>query len=220
MKFRITSEFGIMEEVREGAHTGIDLAMNTGTELRSIQDGVIEKVLHLKDNVGNGVLIKFDDGTTGVYGHLSKINVAEGQHVEAGQLIGFSGNSGASTGPHLHFGLKDANGEFVDPTPVIEQVDAMAGGMSLMDKFNGFADKVIMQEYGILLKPLLGLLGELFTDLGRWFIVNLPDIMGYTTIGAGIFIVLGAMVGKGGIMKPLAYWFGALILAVCILGGV
>jgi hypothetical protein len=222
MKFRITSEFGAMEEVREGAHTGIDLAMNVGTELRSLQDGVVEKVLHLKNNIGDGVLIKFDDGTTGIYGHMSKINVTEGQQINAGDLIGLSGNSGNSTGPHLHFGLKDTNGEFVDPSPVIEQVAAISGDKPgwLMEKYNDFADKVIGSQYEFILKPIGHFFREVSTDVWDWFVLNLPDIIGYTTVGAGVVIILSSMVGKGGMLKTLGWYFGAFILAACILGGV
>jgi hypothetical protein len=222
LKFRITSEFGAMEEVREGAHTGFDLAMNVGTELRSLQDGLVEKVLHLKNNIGDGVLIKFEDGTTGIYGHMSKINVTEGQQINAGDLIGLSGNSGNSTGPHLHFGMKDANGEFVDPSPVIEQVAAMSGENTnwFLENYNAFADKVIGSQYQFILKPLGHFCRDVSIDVWNWFVLNLPDIIGYTTIGAGVVIILSSMVGKGGMLKTIGWYFGAFILATCILGGV
>jgi hypothetical protein len=222
LKFRITSEFGAMEEVREGAHTGIDLAMNVGTELRSLQDGVVEKVLHLKNNIGDGVLIKFEDGTTGIYGHMSKVSVTEGQQINAGDLIGLSGNSGNSTGPHLHFGLKDTNGEFVDPSPIIEQVAALSGDKPgwLMEKYNAFSDKVIGSQYEFILKPIGHFFRDVSTDVWNWFVINLPDIIGYTTVGAGVIIILSSMVGRGGMLKTLGWYFGAFILAACILGGV
>jgi hypothetical protein len=222
MKFKITSEFGAVEEVREGAHTGIDLAMNVGTELRSLQDGIVEKVLHLKNNIGDGVLIKFEDGTTGIYGHMSKVSVTEGQQINAGDLIGLSGNSGNSTGPHLHFGLKDTNGEFADPSPVIEQVAALSGDKPgwLMEKYNAFADWVIGKEIEFIGALAKNGLKEVIMDVWKWFVHNLPDIIGYTTVGAGVVIILSSMVGKGGMLKTIGWYFGAFILASCILGGV
>ncbi|QFR56259.1 hypothetical protein PPK15_gp46 [Bacillus phage 000TH010] len=60
----------------------------------------------------------------------------------------------------------------------------------------------------------------MFSNLWHWFLMNLPDIMGYSAILAGICIILGSMIGRGGMFKPLAYFAGALILALCILGGV
>ena len=63
-------------------------------------------------------------------------------------------------------------------------------------------------------------LHTLFLDMWSWFILNLPDIIGYLTIGAGIGIILSAMIGRGGLMKVLGWYAGIVILAICILGGV
>ena len=62
-------------------------------------------------------------------------------------------------------------------------------------------------------------LHNVFMDMWSWFILNLPDIVGYLTIGAGIGIVLSAMIGRGGMMKVLGWYAGIVILAICILGG-
>lgn len=58
-----------------------------------------------------------------------------------------------------------------------------------------------------------------FADLGHTIVLHLPDIVGYATIGTGIFVILGAMLGRGGMLKPLAYWVSLVIAALCILGG-
>lgn len=62
---------------------------------------------------------------------------------------------------------------------------------------------------------------DLATDIGRnvweWFVHSIPDLAGYGTMAAGGAIILGSMVGRGGLMKPLAYLAGGLIVAVCIL---
>jgi hypothetical protein len=128
MRFKLTSPFGALEEIRNGKpHTGIDLKMESGTELRSIADGVIERVVDYgSQNIGKGVVIKLEDGTRLIYGHMSDISVKVGEIVSTGKLIGLSGNSGHSTGPHLHFGVwKD--GKHVDPVPYIEKLDSMSG---------------------------------------------------------------------------------------------
>lgn len=127
MKFRLTSPYGAMEEIRDGRpHTGIDLAMPEGTTLRSVADGIVERVTEL-GSLGKGVIIHTEDGLHFVYGHMSKVSVKVGQQVDAGQLIGLSGNTGHSTGPHLHFGMA-RHGEWIDPTPLADTIAEMSGG--------------------------------------------------------------------------------------------
>lgn len=118
MKIRITSRYGETDFMHPNGHTGIDIALNEGTPLRSVMDGVVEKIVDYgPHNIGKGIIVKFEDGTTGIYGHLSEVTAKQGELLHAGEIIGFSGNTGRSTGPHLHFGLKE-NGEFVDPSGV------------------------------------------------------------------------------------------------------
>lgn len=129
MKFRISSEYGVFEEVRNGRmHAGIDLAMPQSTELRSIAEGTVERVLNSDNGLGKAVMIRNDDGTLSIYGHMSDTSaVRVGEHLDAGEIIGLSGNTGHSTGPHLHFAMKNADGQYVDPTPLAEQIDAISG---------------------------------------------------------------------------------------------
>jgi hypothetical protein len=101
--FRITEPFGAVNSIHTTAHTGIDLAMFGGTPLPSVSDGIVEKVYHLGNyNIGNGIKIETPEGHEIIYGHLSKTFVNEGQHIHIGQIIGETGNSGNSTGFHLH----------------------------------------------------------------------------------------------------------------------
>ena len=62
----------------------------------------------------NGIIIRHSNSLETVYGHLSKINVSKGQKVVRGQVIGEVGNTGNSTGPHLHLGVR-LNGSYVNP---------------------------------------------------------------------------------------------------------
>ena len=125
MKFRVTSPLGALEEFRERPHTGIDFAFPEGTPIRAIHDGVV----HIKDfggaNAGKTILLEMDNGKTAVFGHLKDFAVHEGQRVTAGDLIAHSGNTGHSTGPHLHFGLKEGS-RFVDPSSYSDSVQEMA----------------------------------------------------------------------------------------------
>ncbi|NMH68632.1 hypothetical protein HF072_07540 [Bacillus sp. RO3] len=90
-----------------------------------------------------------------------------------------------------------------------------------------FANRGEVDQYGHAVKsgehPFWDWVGGNVNDglLYLWdqFVFCLPDIIGYTTIGAGIFIILGSMIGKGGMLKPLAFWSGIVITAICILMG-
>jgi murein DD-endopeptidase MepM/ murein hydrolase activator NlpD len=120
MFVRITSKFGEVSSIHKTPHTGIDIALSQGTPLRSVYDGVIEKVYDGSSNIGKGIKVRFEDGTEGIYGHLSQVKVKVGEMVQDGQIIGLSGNSGRSTGEHLHFALQK-NGEFIDPTSIVDK---------------------------------------------------------------------------------------------------
>ena len=96
-------------------HEGIDLAGPYGSPIRAVTNGVVGLA---GEESGYGVVIKLADwdGTESVYGHLSQLLVQPGQRVSAGDVIGLEGNSGHSTGPHLHFEIR-INGVALDPAP-------------------------------------------------------------------------------------------------------
>jgi hypothetical protein len=236
-KITISSQYGVYEQVRNGRpHTGIDLVMPEGTKLRSFVDGTVERVIHVRDGLGKHVIIRGEDGNAYIYGHLEKITVHKGDTVRAGlDIIGLSGNTGHSTGPHLHFAIQDVGGKYIDPTPAINALESVTGGDPLgrfigsqptpggfLDWLNRFADGTIGKEKEVVehvTHPVWATFKAGMIDLGHWFVANLPDIMGYGAILAGVCIVLGGMIGKGGAIKPLAIYAGLLILSLCILGG-
>lgn len=127
MTWKITSGYNWNEAFRGHIHKGIDFALPSGTELRSINDGVITRIVdyHGQD-LGKGIFVKMEDGKTAIYGHLSKFseNLSVGDKVQAGDLLGYSGNSGFSTGSHLHFAIKE-DGRFIDPSSYIEHIQNM-----------------------------------------------------------------------------------------------
>ena len=94
-------------------HPGVDMTAVEGTKYFAAGAG---KVIVARYNGGYGynVMIQHDNGAVTVYGHSSKLIVKEGQRVEAGQLLGLTGNTGFSTGPHLHFEIR-VNGKPVEP---------------------------------------------------------------------------------------------------------
>ncbi|MFG3104281.1 M23 family metallopeptidase [Streptomyces sp. NPDC048182] len=85
-----------------GSHTGIDFHAASGTTVHAVGTGTVVTT-GWGGAYGNQVVIKMHDGTYTQYGHLSSINVSVGQSVTPGQQIALSGNTGNTTGPHLHF---------------------------------------------------------------------------------------------------------------------
>lgn len=94
---------------------GVDFAVKIGTPVYAARTGRVKVAVAGNGSGGTMVEISHAKGTqrTG-YKHLSKLAVKVGQHVNAGDLIGYSGNTGNTTGPHLHFDLRIV-GKFVDP---------------------------------------------------------------------------------------------------------
>lgn len=99
-------------------HTGVDLAARSGTPIYAAGDGVIE-YYKWQSGYGNKVEIKHVNGYETAYGHMSRYvdGLGVGSQVRQGQLIGYVGSTGQSTGPHLHFEIK-INGNLVDPLSV------------------------------------------------------------------------------------------------------
>ncbi|WP_369233778.1 peptidoglycan DD-metalloendopeptidase family protein [Streptomyces sp. R21] len=96
-------------------HTGIDFPVSYGTTVMSATDGTVRT--QWNSAYGNMAIVTAKDGTETWYCHLSSYKVASGTVVKAGDPIAFSGNSGNSTGPHLHFEVRPAGGSAIDPLP-------------------------------------------------------------------------------------------------------
>jgi len=97
-------------------HAGLDFGAVVGTPLRAMSSGTVTKA-GWGGGYGMKVEIRYWDGTVSYYAHMSSIAVAEGQHVTPGMLVGKTGNTGNSTGPHLHLEIHPAGGDPVDPKP-------------------------------------------------------------------------------------------------------
>lgn len=96
-------------------HTGIDFPVSYGTTVMAATDGVVSTKWN--SAYGNMMIVTAKDGTETWYCHLSSYRVPAGTSVKAGQPIAYSGNSGNSTGPHLHFEVRPAGGAAIDPLP-------------------------------------------------------------------------------------------------------
>jgi murein DD-endopeptidase MepM/ murein hydrolase activator NlpD len=99
-----------------GFHAGEDFAVPIGTKLTSMSTGTVD-FAGQESGFGNLVKICYWDGTISYYGHMSVISVNVGERVGPGEAIGQSGNTGDSTGPHMHLEIHPKGGEAVDPLP-------------------------------------------------------------------------------------------------------
>jgi murein DD-endopeptidase MepM/ murein hydrolase activator NlpD len=138
---RVTSGFGARRAPLRGAstdHGGIDIAVPVGTPVVAPADGVVE----FAGNRGRGgktVIIRHEDGRTTGFAHLDSIDVKAGDRVTRGTAFAASGNTGNSTGPHLHFSARDKDGRRIDPRSIIDQpaqtaaVEASSPGVEVAD---------------------------------------------------------------------------------------
>lgn len=94
-------------------HNGVDFTADVGTPVQATAPGMVESAGYDGPN-GNRVSIDHGFGYRSVYGHLSKVKVKAGENIQRGQLIGYSGNTGRSSGPHLHYTLY-YRGQTIDP---------------------------------------------------------------------------------------------------------
>jgi len=99
-------------------HAGIDLVAPAGTQILATSPGVITEAGWC-GGYGLCVTIDHGDGYHTLYGHLSELEVAAGQHIQSGQRLGRVGSTGQSTGPHLHYEVR-INGRPVDPRPYLK----------------------------------------------------------------------------------------------------
>ncbi len=98
----------------QSGHWGIDLAATVGTNVFSPANGTVAAVW-TDSTCGNGLRIQHSDGYETVYCHLNKVFVKNGETVKAGCKVAETGNTGRTTGPHLHYGIKQQGG-FINPT--------------------------------------------------------------------------------------------------------
>jgi murein DD-endopeptidase MepM/ murein hydrolase activator NlpD len=98
-------------------HTGVDMHAGTGTPIHACRAGTVV-IAGSQGGYGNCVVIDHGGGMATLYGHQSRLAVSEGEHVAAGQVIGYVGQTGLATGPHLHFEVR-ISGNPVDPVPYL-----------------------------------------------------------------------------------------------------
>ena len=119
-----TSPFGYRYHPISGVwkmHNGVDLAGRSGTPIVATRAGYVTTAAYQAGGAGNYVSLNHGDGFGSIYMHMTHYIVSRGQYVEQGQVIGYMGTTGGSTGVHLHFGIS-YNGTYVNPAKYINIV--------------------------------------------------------------------------------------------------
>lgn len=217
--FRITSPYGAWESFRDHAHTGLDYAMNMGTELHPLMDGVVSRIVDQgAEGLGKGVFVQMQNGDTAIYGHLSEINVQVGDHVGPSDVIGLSGSSGMSTGPHLHLGIVDQAGNFQDPSAYDAIVQSWDPSLLLQTKgglwgvIEGGRDWATQQSSemsGEIAVWMLNGMKEAFLMFGKWMLMIGPD----AAIMISMIFCLGAICS----IPKMAKWAVASVTVAFVL---
>lgn len=119
----ITSQFGKVRYIKTNQgrnaswgkqHGGVDYGVGIGTPVYAVKDGVVLDHPSDPDGFGTYGKVQHEDGKISYYGHLSTLTAKAGDKISAGDLVGYSGNTGNSSGPHLHFEVRDHN-QSIDP---------------------------------------------------------------------------------------------------------
>jgi hypothetical protein len=237
--YEVSSKFGVMDNVHKTAHTGIDLVMKTGTKLFSPTDGVVSKIVDYGDkNIGRGIIIKTDSGENVIMGHLSEAKVHVGEKLHEGDFIALSGNTGHSTGSHLHLGLKSENGYFINPHKLLNENDnhnfadtfisngkveatSFSGDNGMIDNMRGFMDFIrdVKSEglfHAIYGDSFFGVMSKFFSELFHdfWlFLLGNGDI--FFLLPAILFMFGTFFVGKNKYSKfIIPLWFGYFVTSV------
>ncbi len=117
----VTLEFGASDWPFQRVHTGIDISDGRigVTPIHSFKPGTVLAVVHSYASYGNHVIVNNGNGITSLYGHMSSISVHVGQSVDKNTILGYEGSTGASTGSHVHFEIRQ-NGRSVNPRSYIK----------------------------------------------------------------------------------------------------
>ncbi|SFV66442.1 Membrane proteins related to metalloendopeptidases [hydrothermal vent metagenome] len=148
---RVTSSFSrrrwhpILKRYRP--HHGTDFGARKGTPLLAVNDGRVSFSGWMR-GYGNVVKIRHAGGYESLYAHQSRRRVKRGQRVKKGQIIGYVGSTGRSTGPHLHFGLTK-NGRWVDPMKVLRRKSA---GGTILKKFTKYKETTTTKYKKVVIK--------------------------------------------------------------------
>lgn len=176
---RVTSTFShrrfhpILKRYRP--HHGTDFGAKRGTPLLAVNSGRVSFAGRM-GGYGKVVKIRHSGGYESLYAHQSRIRVKRGQHVKKGQIIGYVGNTGRSTGPHLHFGLRK-HGRWINPMKVLRKKSA---GSSVLKTFTKYKETKTVKYKQVVIKDAQQNKAKLLQYMkedGRTFVWNICNVI-------------------------------------------
>lgn len=182
-------------------HTGVDYAVPIGTTVRAALGGIVSSVKALKTSYGNHVRIQHGGGLETIYGHLSRMLVSVRDKVNAGSVIGRSGNTGNSTGPHLHFEAR-RNGKFFNPDKLLSGAESQGG---FIENIKGFVEGAWKKAKGV---------GDWIGDKAQaaYDFVKSPGDILKKFLGQAVSGFTGKIPGKAGMLKDIATKFPSFVV--------
>lgn len=203
---RITDTFG----TRQGNHKGLDIAAPQGDHIYAVEDGIVKRS-NYAGSYGNVIFVEHPNGYETVYAHLSKRIVKEGQKVSKGQVIGYIGSTGRSTGPHLHFEVHNgdwnsARNNAIDPlfvltnepilvTALMEKEQAeMQRKLANLSKGYHYEEETLVEAAAIENKgekvtKVIVETGETLWDISKEFDVSIDSIMEWNKLNSSLLVV-------------------------------
>jgi hypothetical protein len=129
-------------------HQGVDLKINTNDSIFAAFDGIVRYSGYIRGGYGNLVIIRHDNGLETFYAHLSSIKCKENEIIKAGELVGFGGSTGRSTGPHLHFEIRFKDNP-INPEILIdfENKELISETLFLMPEKFGHVKEICEAQY-------------------------------------------------------------------------
>lgn len=190
-------------------HSGIDFPMPQGTPVYAAMSGTVSDVKIIERSYGHHIKIKYNDGNTAIFGHLSKIDVKPGQKVKRGQTIGKSGSTGRSSGPHLHY-------EIVPPGSSAGRESNRAATLEHLGMAPDKKENKVVSALGAAIAPDNGPTSETITEPDA----TVPVSQFWNTwVGNDVnhrlkVAVSAVLVSVIGVSAPLFFGFQAAVLAI------
>jgi hypothetical protein len=165
----ISTPFQSVDSAHKTPHKGIDFAIPQGTEVPSITDGIVKCVSDEGcKSFGKSVIVHTKDGSDVIYGHLSQFKVKVGQYVHSGDIVGLSGNTGDSTGPHLHLQIMK-NAVAIDPSSYIQMYQNITPSLGMKEQMTVTLTDIIKQT-------ILHLVNWIWTGVLNLLDIALPTV--------------------------------------------
>ena len=148
-EYEITSQYGNRTDPFTGKasnHNGVDFALPLDTEVKSNVNGTVWAVEYQEKGFGNYVIVADSSGKFHYYAHLNQASVQMGDYISVGDTLGLSGSTGRSTGPHLHYEVRDVLNKKYDPNDYITNISSPVEGDNVVNAIKNYTTGKISES--------------------------------------------------------------------------